>query len=251
MGTPGTLVLLRHGESTYNAEDRFTGLLDVPLTDRGREEAVHAARLLAREGFVPDVIYTSLLSRTRETARIMQATLERSPIPARGVWQLDERNYGALTGLGKADVLAEYGQDLFIRWRRTLTGTPPPMDDDLLQQIRQQPALRHQPSQAVTATESLDDVCKRVNSFWFSRLRDDLRGGASVLVVAHGNSLRALCVVLDRLSEAEVVALNIPTGYPLLYEFDAELRPRVRGGRYFEPEAARAAAKKVAAAGGT
>lgn len=244
-------MLLRHGESTYNAEGRFTGLLDVPLTERGRDEARRAARLLTCADIVPDLIYTSVLARARETAAIVQSTLDQRRIPAHAVWQLDERNYGALTGLTKSDVLAEHGPELFVQWRRTLTGQPPPMDEDLLRRIRQQPAFRHQPSQAVTATESLDDVRRRVRSFWLARLHGDLRHGATVLVVAHGNSLRALCVVLDHLTDAEIVDLNIPTGYPLLYEFDEQLRPRVRGGRYLEPEAAREAAKRVAETGGT
>ncbi|MFT4296697.1 MAG: 2,3-diphosphoglycerate-dependent phosphoglycerate mutase [Micropruina sp.] len=247
----GRLVLLRHGESSYNAEGRFTGLLDVPLTERGRAEARHAARLLADADIVPDLIYTSRLTRTRDTAQLVRDTLARPGIPTRAVWQLDERNYGALTGLSKADVLARYGPELFIRWRRTLTGQPPPMDEELIRQLREQPALAGLPARAVTATESLDDVRGRVGGLWHAQLDGELRRGGTVLVIAHGNSIRALCVVLDRLTEPEVIALNIPTGHPLVYDFDHRMHPVPRGGRYLDPDAARAAAKKVADAGGT
>lgn len=247
----GRLVLLRHGESTYNAETRFTGLLDVPLTERGRREAVHAARLLANAGIVPDLIYTSMLTRTHDTAQLVQTTLGLPDIPVRSVWQLDERNYGALTGLSKVDVLAQYGPDLFVRWRRTLTGQPPPMDEELMRQLREQPVLHDLPPQAVTATESLDDVRVRVEALWHTQICSDLQEGRSVLVIAHGNSLRALCLVLDQLSDPEVAALNIPTGHPLLYEINDHLQPVTRGGRYLDPATALAAAKQVADAGGT
>lgn len=245
------LVLLRHGESTYNAAARFTGLLDVPLTDRGREQARDAAQLLIRHGIMPDVVYTSVLTRARDTARLVTATLGRSHLRAHPVWQLNERNYGALTGLARSQVFDVYGPDLFIRWRRTLTGEPPPMGWALLQRVRQQPALHALPREAVTATESLDDVRRRVAVFSRTRLHDDLQQGATVLVIAHGNSLRALCMILDDLTDAEVIALNIPTGHPLLYQFDDQLHPVRRGGRYLDPVAAHRAAQRVAADGGT
>lgn len=246
-----TLVLLRHGESVYNARGIFTGLLDVPLTALGRSEARHAARLLTEAHLLPDVAYTSVLRRATETADIVCDALGRRGMHIHLAWQLNERNYGALTGLSKSSVLADYGPENFLLWRRTLDGQPPPMAPTLLDEIRAQPAFAHVPPEVVTLTESLDDVRERIEPFWSSHLRRELEHGGRVLVVAHGNSLRALCAILDGLDEQEIVELNIPTGYPLVYEFDDRMRVVARGGRYLDPEAARAAAQKVSAQGGT
>lgn len=244
-------MLLRHGESTYNALGLFTGLLDAPLTEHGRDEARSAARLLPAANITPVVVHSSLLARARETAEIVSAGLGLPHLPLHATWRLDERNYGALTGRSKAAVLAEYGPENFLKWRRTSAGEPPPMDEDLLNTIRAQDALRDAPPEAVTATESLDDVRARIEPFWNLRLREDVMRGRPALVVAHGNSLRALCAILDRLDEPEIIELNIPTGHPLVYEFDDRAEPLLRGGRYLDPDVAIDAARRVAEAGGT
>lgn len=246
----GTLVLLRHGESVLNAEGRFTGLLDPTLTDRGRCEAEDAARLLADAGLAPTRIFTSTLLRATETAEIAARDLGLTEEPVQ-LWQLNERNYGSLTGRSKAELWSEFGDGVLHFWRRTLYGTPPPMDQAALGRLRASPALAGVPAGAVMASESLIAVSKRVKEAWVRALRPPLLGGETVLCVGHGNSLRALSFLLDGLSEAEVEALNIPTGQPLVYRFDGWGLPFLRGGRYLNPLAARTAADQVAAEGGT
>ncbi|PYI65068.1 2,3-diphosphoglycerate-dependent phosphoglycerate mutase [Arthrobacter livingstonensis] len=246
----GTLVLLRHGESVLNAAGRFTGLLDPPLTARGRCEAKDAARLLAEAGLLPTAIFSSTLVRATETADIVARTLGMAQQPVR-LWKLNERNYGSLTGRSKAELRTEFGEDVLHCWRRTLYGTPPTMDQLALGKLRRSPALAGVPAGAVLASESLIAVSKRVGEVWLHVLRPLVLEGETVLCVGHGNSLRALCFLLDELSEAEVEALNIPTGQPLLYRFDGWALPFLRGGRYLNPLAARTAAEQVAAEGGT
>ncbi|WP_024366832.1 2,3-bisphosphoglycerate-dependent phosphoglycerate mutase [Arthrobacter sp. TB 26] len=251
MPAPGTLLLLRHGQSALNAQDRFTGLLDPPLTRAGEEEAARAGALLASEAFVPETVYTSALSRTRDTARILLDVLGDPEVPVVPAWELNERSYGSLTGGLREELLSELGPEVFHFWRRSYYGAPPPMPSSQLAELRRSPAFAGLPPEAVQATESLCGVVKRVRIFWHQHLRRRLRAGEDVLVVGHGNSLRALCRVLDRLSDAEVESLNIPTGHPLLYRFTPDLAPMVRGGEYLNPLAARTAAALVAAAGGT
>jgi 2,3-bisphosphoglycerate-dependent phosphoglycerate mutase len=251
MPAPGTLFLLRHGQSALNAQDRFTGLLDPPLTRAGEDEAAAAGALLASASFSPDAVYTSTLSRTRDTARIVLDVLGRPDVPVIPAWELNERSYGSLTGGSRQELLSELGPEVFHFWRRSYYGAPPPMPRARLAALRRSPAFAGLPHEAVQATESLSGVVNRVRIFWHQHLRHRLRAGESVLVVGHGNSLRALCRVLDRLSDAEVEALNIPTGHPLLYRFTPDLVPLVRGGAYLNPLAARTAAALVAAAGGT
>ncbi|WP_427017366.1 2,3-bisphosphoglycerate-dependent phosphoglycerate mutase [Pseudarthrobacter sp. P1] len=246
----GTLVLLRHGESALNAEGRFTGLLDPPLTCRGRDDADGAAALIAEAGLAPTRIFTSTLRRAIDTADIAARILGITRAPARA-WQLNERNYGSLTGRCKAELLSEFGPEVMHFWRRTLYGTPPPMDWEALGRLRRSPALAAVPAGTVQATESLCRVAGRVRDFWHESLRPLLLQGHTVLCVGHGNSLRALCLLLDGLGEAELEGLNIPTGQPLVYRTDGNARPLIRGGRYLDPQAARRAAEKVAAAGGT
>ena len=251
MPAPGSLILLRHGQSVLNAQDRFTGLLDPPLTAAGKGEAEAAGKLMASADFHPDAVYTSTLSRTRDTARIVLSVLGQATAPATAAWEMNERSYGSLTGRNRSELLSELGPEVFHFWRRSYYGAPPPMPRAELAAIRRSPAMAGQPPEAVQATESLCGVVKRVRTFWHQHLRPRLREGEDVLVIAHGNSLRALCRVLDRLSEAEVESLNIPTGQPLLYRFSPDLVPLVRGGESLNPLAAWTAAALVAAAGGT
>ena len=251
MPAPGTLVLLRHGQSVLNAQDRFTGLLDPALTAAGEDEAFRAGALLASAGFSPDLVYTSTLMRTRDTARIVVGILGVSGVPVMPVWELNERSYGSLTGRERKELLSELGPEVFHFWRRSYYGAPPPLPGAQLRKIRLSRAFTGLPPEAVQATESLCAVVKRVRNFWYQRLRPDILAGKDVLVIGHGNSLRALCLVLDGLSHAEVEALNIPTGHPLAYHFTPALAPVVRGGEYLNPLAARTAAALVAAAGGT
>ncbi len=246
----GTLILLRHGQSVFNAEGRFTGLLDPPLTARGRSEAVYAATLISGFGLHLDDVLTSTLMRAVRTAEIVTECLGLSSTPRR-VWQLNERNYGSLTGRLKSELLAEFGPDVLHFWRRSLYGAPPPMDAEALGELWRTPALAQLPARAVRGTESLCEVLKRVREFWHQHLRRQLLSGRHALIVGHGNSLRALCLLLDGLSEGEVERLNLPTGHPLVYELDERARPLERGGIYLDPQAARFAAKQVTADGGT
>jgi 2,3-bisphosphoglycerate-dependent phosphoglycerate mutase len=239
----GSLVLLRHGESTANAAGSFTGLLDVPLTDHGRRESLRAGALLRAVDFVPDAVLSSPLVRATETAAIVAAELGWTgtiEVDAR----LAERNYGAFTGRSKHELLAEIGPHEFHAARRSLHRAPPPMGDELF-------AALAASGLATTRTESLADVVDRVGSLWSSCVRPLLLEGRDVLVVAHGNSLRALVAVIDALDAVSIEALNLPTGQPLLYRFAADGTPLERGGEYLDAEAAAAGIARVAAEGGT
>lgn len=248
-GPAGSLVLLRHGQSTTNAEGRFTGWADVPLTAHGEEQAAHAARLLVGEGLVPDVVHTSVLRRSVRTADILLEEMDRSWVPVHRTWRLNERQYGALAGRVKRDVLREAGDERYRAWRRSLTAAPGALGADELAFLRGDPRYAGLAGAGLPAVERFADVIARVAPYWADVLAAQLLSGRTVLVVAHGNSLRALVAVLDRLTDHEVEDLNVPTGAPLLYRFDAALRPAVRGGRYLEPAAAQAAALAVAAEG--
>lgn len=245
----GSLVLLRHGQSTTNADGRFTGWADVPLTAHGEEQAFHAARLLAAEGLVPDVAHTSVLRRSVRTADILLEEMDRSWVPVHRTWRLNERQYGALAGRVKRDVRREAGGDLYQAWRRSLTAAPAALGREELACLREDPRYAALTGRGLPAVERFTDVIVRVVPYWADVLAAQLLSGRTVLVVAHGNSLRALVAVLDRLTDHEVEDLNVPTGAPLLYRFDAALRPAVRGGRYLEPASAQAAALAVAAEG--
>ena len=234
------LVLVRHGQSTANAEGLFTGLLDVPLTELGREEAVRAADLLARAGIDPRVRLTSPLQRARTTTEILIEQLDgRASGGVESDWRLAERNYGALTGRRKVDVLAEYGEAQYLAWRRSVHIAPPRMTRAQFASLGDVPAW-------LGRTEALDAVIRRTAAFWRARIEPCLRLGKDVLVVAHGNSLRALCAVLDKLDDAEIEDLNIPTGQPLIYRIGDQGSPRVRGGEDLDPESAADAAAAYA-----
>jgi len=240
-----TLVLLRHGESLWNAENLFTGWVDVDLSDRGRDEAVRAGALLKESGVLPELLHTSLLRRAITTANLALDEADRHWIPVRRDWRLNERHYGALQGKDKKATLAQYGEEQFMLWRRSFDTPPPPLaDDDEFSQVGD-PRYADLGDE-MPATECLKDVIARMLPHWDSAIVPDLRSHGIVLVAAHGNSLRAIVKHLDGISDADIAGLNIPTGMPLVYELDDALQPVVPGGRYLDPEAAEAAAAAVA-----
>ena len=240
-----TLVLLRHGESDWNAKNLFTGWVDVDLTDKGRTEAVRGGEQLREAGLLPDVVHTSLLRRAITTANLTLDVIDRHWIPVRRSWRLNERHYGALQGKDKKQTLEEYGEEQFMTWRRSFDTPPPPLDDD--DQWSQAGDPRYaELGDELPRTECLKDVIERFLPYWESDIVPDLRSGATVLLAAHGNSLRALVKHLDGISDDDITGLNIPTGMPLIYRLDDELQPTVAGGDYLDPEAAEAAAAAVA-----
>ncbi len=240
-----TLILLRHGESDWNAQNLFTGWVDVPLTEKGRQEAVRGGELMIEEGLLPDLVHTSLQRRAITTANISLDVADRHWIPVRRSWRLNERHYGALQGKNKKEIREQYGEEQFMTWRRSYDVPPPPLDDD--DEFSQAGDPRYADLGAeMPRSECLEDVVARFLPYWQGAIVPDLASGATVLVAAHGNSLRALVKHLDQVGEEEIAGLNIPTGMPLVYELDADLQPLTRGGRYLDPEAARAAAQAVA-----
>ncbi|MDQ1685372.1 MAG: 2,3-bisphosphoglycerate-dependent phosphoglycerate mutase [Frankiaceae bacterium] len=241
----GTLVLLRHGESEWNAKNLFTGWVDVDLSAKGRDEAAAGGRLLAEHDLLPDVLHTSLLRRAISTATIALDACDRHWIPVRRSWRLNERHYGALQGKDKKQTLDEFGDEQFMIWRRSYDTPPPPLpDDDEWSQVGD-PRYAQLPPEVVPRTECLEDVVVRLLPYWYDAIVPDLRAGRTVLVAAHGNSLRAMVKHLDDVDDATIVGLNIPTGIPLVYELDDALRPREPGGRYLDPAAAAAAIEAV------
>ena len=243
------LVLLRHGESEWNANNLFTGWVDVGLTEKGRREAAQGGELLAQHRLLPDVLHTSVLRRAIQTAELCLGAAERSWVPVRRSWRLNERHYGALQGKDKKATLEQYGEAQFMRWRRSYDTPPPPIDDDDEFSQRADPRYAGLPDEIVPRTECLADVVERMLPYWYDAIVPDLRSGATLLVAAHGNSLRALMKHLDDMSADDVVGLNVPTGIPLLYELDANLRPTQPGGEYLDPQAAARAIAAVASQG--
>jgi 2,3-bisphosphoglycerate-dependent phosphoglycerate mutase len=246
---PGRLILLRHGQSEANAAGVFGGWADYPLTPHGEEQAADAGKLLVGERLRPDVVHTSLLRRSIHTADIVLDRLDRSWIPVQRTWRLNERQYGSLTGRSKRQIRRDAGPELYERWRRSLHACPPPLSADRLTRLRADPryaALRGCP---VPAVESFADLMDRVRPYWSDLLAPHLAQGATVLVSAHGNALRALVALLDHLDEPLIRTLNIPTAEPLLYTFTPALRPDPAGGSYLAPARAHAAALAVAAEG--
>jgi 2,3-bisphosphoglycerate-dependent phosphoglycerate mutase len=246
-GKAAPLVLLRHGESDWNALNRFTGWVDVDLTEQGRAEAVRSGELLTEHDLLPDVLYTSLLRRAITTAHLALDSADRLWIPVRRSWRLNERHYGALQGLDKAETKAHYGDDQFMAWRRSYDTPPPPIERG--SKFSQDTDPRYANIGGGPLTECLADVVARFLPYFTDVIVPDLRTGKTVLIVAHGNSLRALVKHLDQMSDDDVVALNIPTGIPLRYDLDADMRPVVAGGTYLDPEAAAAGAAAVAGQG--
>jgi 2,3-bisphosphoglycerate-dependent phosphoglycerate mutase len=243
--TPYKLVLLRHGQSDWNEKNLFTGWVDVPLTAKGREEAARGGELLAAEGLLPDVLHTSVLKRAITTANLALETADRQWIPVKRDWRLNERHYGALQGKDKAEIRNEFGEDQFMVWRRSYD-TPPPVLEDSSEWSQVGDPRYADLGDAVPRTECLKDVVERLLPYWESEIVPDLTAGKTVLVAAHGNSLRALVKHLDGISDEDIAALNIPTGIPLYYELDEDLKPITPHGRYLDPEAAAAGAAAVA-----
>ncbi|OJX97569.1 phosphoglyceromutase [Salana multivorans] len=238
-----TLVLLRHGESDWNAKNLFTGWVDVPLSEKGVEEAARGGRLLAENGVLPDVVHTSLLRRAITTANLALNEADRHWIPVKRSWRLNERHYGALQGKDKKQTLEEYGEEQFMLWRRSYDVPPP--DIELGSEFSQDGDPRYA-GEAIPRAEALKQVLDRALPYWEAEIVPDLKAGKTVLVAAHGNSLRALVKHLDGIDDATIAGLNIPTGIPLVYELDENLVPVTKGGTYLDPEAAADAIKAVA-----
>ena len=247
MSAPYTLILLRHGNSTWNQQNLFTGWVDVRLSDQGRAEALRAGELLAESGLLPDILHTSVLTRAIQTANIALEEADRLWIDVKRSWRLNERHYGALQGLDKAETLAKYGPEQFQTWRRSFD-VPPPLLDDSSEWSQANDARYADLGDDLPRTESLKDVIARMLPYWESDIAADLRTGKTVLVTAHGNSLRALVKHLDGISDADIAELNIPTGIPLVYRLDEDLKP-IGAGEYLDPAAAAAGAAAVAAQG--
>ncbi|MDJ1114968.1 phosphoglyceromutase [Microbacterium dauci] len=247
MTAPYTLILLRHGQSEWNKSNQFTGWVDVRLTDQGKAEAQRGGELIKESGLTPDILHTSLLSRAIQTANIALDAADRLWIPVKRSWRLNERHYGALQGKDKAQTLEEFGEDQFMLWRRSFDVPPPDIaDDDPYTQL-------HDPRYAgidgdVPKTESLKIVIDRLLPYWEDEIVPDLKAGKTVIVAAHGNSLRALVKHLDGISDDDIAELNIPTGIPLVYRLGEDLKP-LGPGEYLDPEAAAAGAAAVASQG--
>ena len=239
------LVLVRHGQSTWNLENRFTGWTDVGLTDLGKQEAHEAGRLLREGGYLFDVAYTSVLKRAIKTLWIIMEEMEMEWLPVYRAWQLNERHYGALQGLNKAQTVEKHGEEQVKLWRRSYDVPPPPMKKSDPGHPKHDRRYADVPAKLLPSTESLKTTLERVLPYWRARIASQLKDGQVVLVAAHGNSLRALYKYLTGMSEQEIVEMNIPTGIPLLFRLDAKLQ--AKSHRYLgDPEAAKRAAEAVA-----
>ena len=240
-----TLVLLRHGESEWNSKGLFTGWVDVGLSATGAQEAANGGRLLARSGLKPTVVHTSVLTRAIQTANIALEEAGLLWLPVKRSWRLNERHYGALQGKDKASTRQAFGDEQFMLWRRSYDVPPPPIADD--DQYSQSADVRYAglPPEARPRSECLKDVMARMLPYWYDAIVPDLGRDGTVLVVAHGNSLRALVKHLDGISDADIAALNLPTGIPLVYQLDDAFQPVTKGGSYLDPDAAAASAEAV------
>ena len=231
------LILLRHGESEWNAKNLFTGWVDVELSEKGLVEAARGGQLLKEANLLPDVLHTSLLKRAINTADIALTNCGRTGIPTKRSWRLNERHYGALQGKDKAATLKEYGQEQFQLWRRSFDVPPPAIADDD-QYSQKNDAKYANLGEQLPKTECLKDVVARVVPYLTGEITDDLKSGKTVLITAHGNSIRAIVKYLDAISDADIAGVNIPTGIPLLYELNEKFEPITKGGRYLDPKAA-------------
>lgn len=241
---PGKLILVRHGQSLWNIENLFTGWTDIDLAPAGREEAERAGRQLVEEKIQVDIAFTSVLKRAIRTLWIMLDVMDRMWIPVEPSWRLNERHYGALQGLDKAQTVERHGAAQVKIWRRSYDIPPPPLATDDPRHPRFDPRYADVPADELPSAESLKDTLARVLPYWHARIAPEVRAGRNVLVTAHGNSLRAMVKMLDEVSESDIVELNIPTGIPLVYELDAQLKPL--GSRYLgDPEIAAEAAEAV------
>ena len=239
------LILLRHGESVWNAKNLFTGWVDVELSDKGKAEAKRGGQLLKEAKLLPDVLHTSLLKRAIDTADIAISSAGIPSIPTKRSWRLNERHYGALQGKDKAATLKEYGEVQFALWRRSFDVPPPAITDN------DQYSQKNDPKYAelgddLPKTECLKDVVARALPYLNDEIFTDLKSGKVVLITAHGNSIRAIVKYLDNISDTDIAGVNIPTGIPLLYELNESFKPITKGGRYLDPEAAKASIEAVA-----
>ena len=242
----GTLVLLRHGNSEWNAKNLFTGWVDVDLDAKGEDEARRGGELLKEHGVLPDVVHTSVLRRAIRTSEIALHITDRHWIPVKRSWRLNERHYGALQGKDKKQTLDEYGEEQFMLWRRSYDVPPPPIEpgDEFAQ--FDDPRYANLPPELKPKSECLKDVLGRTLPYWYDAIVPDLIAGKTVLVAAHGNSLRAIVKHIDQISDDAIAKLNIPTGIPLRYDLDEEFHPTNPGGTYLDPDAAKEAAAAVA-----
>ncbi|MDE1566279.1 MAG: phosphoglyceromutase [Actinotignum sanguinis] len=230
-----TLVLLRHGESDWNAKNLFTGWVDVPLSEKGRAEAAHGGKLLKESNILPDLLFTSLLRRAITTANIALDECDRHWIPVQRSWHLNERHYGALQGKNKKEIRDEYGEEQFMQWRRSYDVPPPAIELGSEWSQDQDPRYAGEP---IPRSECLKDVLARALPYWESDIVPAIKTGKTVMIAAHGNSLRGIVKYLDDISDDDIVGVNIPTGIPLVYELDEEtLKPVKKGGTYLDPEA--------------
>ncbi len=243
------LILLRHGQSVWNLENTFTGWTDVELTEHGIDEARRAGSTMRGSGLAPDVVHTSVLRRAIDTASVALAEMELGWLPVHKDWRLNERHYGALQGANKKETTAEFGAEQVHLWRRSYDVRPPPLDPEDPRHPSHDPRYAWMPPELMPATECLADVVDRVLPYWYDRVVPDLRAGRTVLVVAHGNSLRALVKHLDGISDDDIADLNIPTGIPLLYHLDGDLKP-ISSEYLGDPDEAERAARAVAAEAG-
>jgi 2,3-bisphosphoglycerate-dependent phosphoglycerate mutase len=243
MGMTYKLILLRHGQSAWNKTNQFTGWVDVPLTEQGEAEAKRGGDLLKEKNVLPDIVFTSLLRRAINTANLSLDEADRLWIPVKRSWRLNERHYGALQGKNKSEIRQEYGDEKFMTWRRSYATPPPEIDPNDQYSQNNDPRYSGEP---VPETEALANVVKRVTPYWESEIIPELKSGKTVMIAAHGNSLRAIVKMLDGLSEEEISQVNIPTAIPLLYELDENFKPIKPRGEYLDPEAAAAGAAAVA-----
>jgi 2,3-bisphosphoglycerate-dependent phosphoglycerate mutase len=243
-----TLVLLRHGQSTWNLENRFTGWTDVGLSEQGRQEALTAGKLLKENGYTFDLAYTSVLKRAIQTLWVVMEEMELEWIPVVRAWQLNERHYGALQGLNKAEMAVQYGEAQVKVWRRSYDVPPPALEWDDKRHPRFDRRYAGLTKEQLPACESLKNTLERVLPYWHTTLAPAIKTGQRILVAAHGNSLRAMVKYLDNVSNEEIVELNIPTGIPLVYELDDDLRP-LKSYYLGDQEAIKAAAEAVARQG--
>jgi 2,3-bisphosphoglycerate-dependent phosphoglycerate mutase len=239
------IVLLRHGESVWNQENRFTGWTDVGLTDKGLAEAVAAGQLLKKEGYAFDIAYTSMLRRAIKTLWTVLDEMDRMWIPVQHSWRLNERHYGSLQGLNKTETAAKFGDEQVLIWRRAYDTPPPPLAEDDPRLDAGNPRYSDIPAARLPRTECLKDTVERFLPYWHETIAPVVKSGQKVVIAAHGNSLRALIKYLDKVSDADIVGLNIPTAQPLVYELDADLKP-IRSYYLGDQDAIKAAMQAVA-----
>ena len=244
-GFPYRLVVLRHGQSEWNAAGLFAGWENAYLTTQGELQAARAGALLAEHDLLPDFVHTSLQRRTIRTADLVLEAVDRDWIPVRRSWRLNGRHYGALQGRNKAEVLAQYGEQQFMLWRRSYDVPPPPLDAAAMSLQAADPRYRTLPLGALPCAESLADVSARLLPYWYDAIVSDLRSGGCVLVVSHGNTLRALVKHLESIPDDRIAGLEIPTGIPLVYQLTPDLRPDALGGQYLDPHAARGGSEAI------